>query len=53
MMRVFLLRVLICSWAIPLTYAFMLPLFWLGFGDIKREFNHLSEFTTDMWKGNI
>ena len=50
-MRLLMLRLIICSWAIPLSYVVLLPMFYLMSGNIKSEFDNINEFTCDLWAG--
>jgi len=49
--RIFLIRVFISFWAIPLSYILFLPLFYLMSGDFKKEINHINDFVYALWSG--
>ena len=51
-MRLLLLRLIICSWAITLAYLILLQILYLMSGKFKSELDLVNKFTSDLWSGN-
>ncbi len=51
-MRILLLRLLVCSWAVPVTWLLMLPMFYLMSGNWDQELDAVMSLTRDLWNGN-
>ena len=53
MIRIFLLRILIGTWLIPILYIIGLPLLYLFSGEFKRELSLVNEICSGIWSGNL
>lgn len=50
-MRIFLLRLLLGWWMIPIMYLFMIPFFYLLAGDFLKQVNEIKEICKMLWYG--
>lgn len=48
-MRLLLLRLIICSWTIPLFYIVFLPISYLMSGEFRVELGNVNELTKQLW----
>jgi len=51
MIRILMLRLLVCTWLIPVIYIGVLPLAYLMSGDFKKCVIDINEFVIALWYG--